>query len=800
MSNRKLNPRKNRKTRSPARDTVADAPAPRPSGLTQFAGGMDLPLLATPAPPPGMESGKRLQVAELLLSLSRKVAAIESHDTVFETLMEMTSWEMGAERTTLFLNDTATGELYSRYAQGTFRREIRFRSDTGIAGHVFQTGESLIIDNASDDPRFNRQIDQQTGFVTRNILCCPIKTVNGDIIGVAQCLNKRDLKNFTKDDLELLVAMTTQATTALQSTQLVERMKKSRERELEFLDVVADVTSDINLSSLLQKVMSQATRMLQAERSTLFLNDEKTNELWSQVGEGLGVSQIRFPNHIGIAGQVFTSGKTVNIPHAYADLRFNPTFDKQTGFFTRSILCIPVINKQGKSIGVTQVLNKRGGPFSEEDEQRLKAFTNQIAIGLENAKLFADVQNMKNYNEAMLQSMSNGVITLDDDSKIVTCNAAGLEIMHCLPDEIIGKSAKDYFVEPNKWVYDKIKQVEASQQPEIVVDGQLECGGNKLSVNASILPLMSSESKNLGTMIMVEDISSEKRMRSTMARYMDPGLADQLLASGGEALGGRSLEATVLFSDVRGFTTLSEALGPQGIVALLNEYFTIMVECITRESGMLDKFIGDAIMAIFGLPVAHADDEDRAVKASIAMLSELFVWNKQRVASGLMPVDMGIGLNTDTIVSGNIGSPKRMDYTVIGDGVNLASRLESACKQYGARLLLSGSTYKKLKGVYRTRLVDLVTVVGKTEPVTVYELLDFHTEESFPNMMDCINQFKEGVRQYRLGNWDRAIAGFNEALKANDKDKISKIYIERCLDLAANPPKDWDGVYVMQSK
>ena len=217
-------------------------------------------------------------------------------------------------------------------------------------------------------------------------------------------------------------------------------MRQSRETELEFLDVVTDVTSEIDLTVLLQKVMGEATRMLKADRSTLFLNDEKTNELWSQVGTGLDAIQIRLPNHLGIAGAVFTSGKTINIPYAYADLRFNPAFDKKTGYFTRSILCVPVVNKEGKVIGVTQVLNKRGGPFNEEDESRLKAFTGQVSIALQNAKLFDDVQNMKNYNESMLESMSNGVVTTDEDGRIVTCNKAGYRIMQVKPADIICRS------------------------------------------------------------------------------------------------------------------------------------------------------------------------------------------------------------------------------------------------------------------------------------------------------------------------------------------------------------------------
>ena len=239
--------------------------------------------------------------------------------------------------------------------------------------------------------------------------------------------------------------MTSQGTLALQSAQFIERMQAIRRQEMEFIDVVSEVTADIKLGSLLQKVMGEATRLLNAERSTLFLNDEKTNELWSEVGQGLESVQIRLPNHLGIAGAVFTSGKAINIPYAYADLRFNPAFDKKTGFFTRSILCVPIVNKHGKMIGVTQVLNRRGGPFTSEDESRLRAFTAQISIALENAKLFADVQAMKNYNESMLESMSNAVITLDEAEKIATCNAAGLRILKLHPSEILQQTGGHFF-------------------------------------------------------------------------------------------------------------------------------------------------------------------------------------------------------------------------------------------------------------------------------------------------------------------------------------------------------------------
>jgi len=305
----------------------------------------------------------------------------------------------------------------------------------------------------------------------------------------------------------------------------------------------------------------------------------------------------------------------------------------------------------------------------------------------------------------------------------------------------------------------------------------------------------------LGSLVMIEDISDEKRMKGTMARYMDPAIADQLMATGKEVLGGAESEATILFSDVRSFTTLTETLGAQGTVGLLNEYFTLMVDCLQKEGGMLDKFIGDAIMAVFGLPLPREDDPDRAVRAGIGMLVELEAFNQARKTRGMMAIDMGLGINTDEIVSGNIGSPKRMNYTVIGDGVNLAARLETACKQYGAKMLISDATVKKLRGTYRMREADRVVVKGKTEPVVIFEVLDYHTEASFPNPMEVINHFKDGLGKYRKQDWDRAKAAFGEALQAHAGDKLSKIYIERCDYFQKNPPpKEWDGVWVMKDK
>jgi adenylate cyclase len=737
--------------------------------------------------------------AAMLLGLLDKLSALEAIDEQLQTLVEAVPSAVQADRATIFLHDEATKELYARVWHGGTIPEIRLPDSTGIIGHVFNTGTGVIVPDAYADPRFNAVMDGQTGYKTRNIVCVPIKTRRGLMVGVAQALNKLD-GAFTPGDVELLDVIMRHVSFVLHGTLTVAQMRNSRQREVEFFNSIADISSEIQLGRLLRMIMAMATKMLDAERSTLFLNDPRTKELYTEVGEGLGTTRIRFPNDKGIAGTVFTTGETINIPYAYADLRFNPDFDRQTGFFTRSLLCVPVSNKAGTLIGVTQVLNKNGGPFTTDDAVRLKAFTAQISIALENAKLFDEVQNIKNYNESILESMSNGVLTFDAANKVVTCNQAGLRIFEVQPEDVVGQPAAAFF-RGSPWVVENIRRVAQEHAPVITMDAEVAVGDVQRSVNVTVLPLQSGKGESLGSMMLVEDVSSEKRLKSTMARYMDPGLADKLLQAGEAILGGQASEATVLFADIRGFTTLAESLGAQGTVTLLNEYFTVMVDCIQKEGGMLDKFIGDAIMAIFGTPLAHTDDPDRAVRAAIRMMRELATFNRDRATHGLRQIDIGIGLNTDQVVSGNIGSPKRMDYTVIGDGVNLASRLESACKQYGTHILISHNTLKQLRGTYWTRELDAVVVKGKTEPVRVYEVLDYQTEQTFPEMVEVLGHFRNGLELYRAGHWDQALAAFGQALRLHPGDKAAHVYVKRCEHLKANPPREeWRGVWVLEEK
>ena len=739
-----------------------------------------------------------------LLDVARKISDILELNLILEKITEITTEAINADEGFLFLNDNETGELFSRVSQGELVSENRFPNQSGVAGSVFTSGKPILINDACADDRFNKEVDNKKGrpIKIKNILCAPIKTGNGKIIGVIQLLNKKD-GLFNEDDLDLLEAITTQASTALQNAQRFDHMQKVREEESHLLEIAASISSELQLKPLLAKIMETTADMLNAERSTLFLYDEKKNELWSEVAMGLESEEIRFPSHLGIAGTVFTTGDTINIPEAYKDDRFNPDVDKKTGYITRNILCMPVNNKEGKTIGVAQVLNKKGGPFTKVDENWLWAFSTQASTAIENAKLFDEVLNMKNYNESILESLTNGVISMDSQKIIIKCNSASLRILDTTAEEMMGAGIEKYFSNnENKWVLEHIDEVVQTGVPYMVLDTELIFDHDKkASVNMMIVPLKNVKQEPIGSMLVLEDLTNEKRLKSTMARYMTKEVAEKLLLAGDAVLGGQLQEATILFSDIRSFTAISEKVGAHETVRMLNEYFTIMVDVIFRYGGVLDKYIGDAIMAVYGAPFTSGEDPDRAVMAAVEMLRELKGYNEMRVRDKKDPIAIGVGINTDEVVAGNIGSIKRMDYTVIGDGVNLASRLEKANKYYGTSILISEFTFRQLKGDFLYREVDRLRVKGKAQPVSVYEILDYHDKTSFKNLADVVELYHEGVALYREAKWKESIVKLEKALSLNKSDRVTKLCIERCQFFLHNPPGDsWDGVWTLQEK
>jgi adenylate cyclase len=406
---------------------------------------------------------------------------------------------------------------------------------------------------------------------------------------------------------------------------------------------------------------------------------------------------------------------------------------------------------------------------------------------------------MKNYNEAMFASMRQGIITTDENMVVVKVNARAKKLLN-VGYNFVGLKLSAVLA-GNEWVVDSVERVMRTYISDETLDASLQIGTNRLvSVNLSVETLHSKENEDLGCILIFEDITVNKRLRSTMARFLTKELTDRLLEGGELSLGGTLQKATILFSDIRGFTNFAERNGPQETVSMLNQYFTVMYEQIVNNSGMLDKYIGDAMMSVFGVPFSTNRDADNAVQTAIDMIKELDIFNKKRVESGDEPIRIGIGINTGEVVSGNIGSDKRMDYTVIGDGVNLAARLEGSTKLYKVSILISESTKDSLHDRYLLRELDWIRVKGKDEPIAIFEVVNAYEYGKIRTITENLEKFKEALGYYRKQEWEKGADIFLQ-LVYNAQDPVSALFLERCRYFQDNPPDtNWDGVWVMRTK
>ncbi|KAF3885575.1 MULTISPECIES: GAF domain-containing protein [Nostocales] len=323
------------------------------------------------------------------------------------------------------------------------------------------------------------------------------------------------------------------------------------------------------------------------------------------------------------------------------------------------------------------------------------------------------------------------------------------------------------------------------------------------SINLTVNPLTNPEGGVRGGLVVLEDISQEKRMKTTMYRYLTPGVAEQVMVLGEDALMvGERKEVTILFSDIRGYTTLTENLGAAEVVSLLNQYFETMVEAVFNHEGTLDKFIGDALMAVFGAPLPLTENHAwRAVQSALEMRQRLAEFNRRRIVQAQPLIHIGIGISSGEVVSGNIGSRKRMDYTVIGDGVNLSSRLEGVTKEYGCDMILSEFTYQLCSDRIWVRELDRIRVKGKHQAVNIYELIGDRSMTLDANTQEFLFFYHQGRTAYTERNFQKAIDFFQSAKNIRPTDQAVNMHLERACNYLNHPPDCvWDGVWTMASK
>jgi adenylate cyclase len=281
----------------------------------------------------------------------------------------------------------------------------------------------------------------------------------------------------------------------------------------------------------------------------------------------------------------------------------------------------------------------------------------------------------------------------------------------------------------------------------------------------------------------VTEEREKKKIRGAFQYYLTASVVNEILKDPSKLkLGGDKKNLSVMFTDIRGFTSIAEKLTPEELVHLLNEYLTAMTDVVFKYDGLLDKYIGDAIMAVFGAPLDQPDHALRACRTGIEMISELRRLREKWAAEGRPDVNIGVGINSGDMVVGNMGSQMRFDYTVIGDNVNLASRLEGINKEYGTNIIISEYTYEVVKNELFCRELDAVRVKGKKLPVRIFELLGD----------------KKDAAEWREFE---AITAFKGVIEVRPEDSPARLYVERCEELKANPPEgEWDGVFTMTKK
>ncbi|MGZ6018654.1 MAG: adenylate/guanylate cyclase domain-containing protein [Phenylobacterium sp.] len=561
----------------------------------------------------------------------------------------------------------------------------------------------------------------------------------------------------------------------------------------QLLDVNVAIASEIHLEALLRRIVQVTSQIIRADRSSLFLYDEKTDELWSMVAEGVESRQIRFPSTAGLAGDSFTRQAPINVTDAYSDSRFNQQVDRDTGYTTRAVLTAPVTTRDGRRLGVMQAFNRLDGePFSETDVARLTAFGAQAAVAIENATLFAEVATERNYNESILRSMSSGVVTLDREQQFAKLNAAACAILGVDQDAAGDPETQRRLAEYNPWLVPEIGEVAATGRPKSLFDADLKTfSGAVISANISIVPLMTEEGQ-AGLLIIIDDITEGKRVQSAMRRFMTQKVVDQIMGREDELLFGAACEASVLFADIRNFTTLAEQLNPRDTVDMLNDIFTELFEAVAANDGVLDKFIGDAIMAVYGAPLMSDRDTANSVDSAVTMIGMIAGINEKARARGLPEIRLGVGIASGEVVAGAIGSPKRMDYTVIGDPVNLASRLEGITKLYKVGIVVCEDTAKAVEGLQALRELDTIRVRGRSRPARIFQVM---TEaERLPDA--ALAAYAKGLASLAVGEWSEAIAGFEACLILAPHDGPAGVMLERARILAEAPPEEgWDGVW-----
>ncbi|MCB8966879.1 MAG: GAF domain-containing protein [Ardenticatenaceae bacterium] len=508
----------------------------------------------------------------------------------------------------------------------------------------------------------------------------------------------------------------------------IQAQEKERNQLQALQEIGAVINSSLDLNQVLSEVMDAIISLTKAERAILLLIRDETGELEVQVARNMDRETIEqsqsFEISRSIVRAVAETGEPVVTTNAQADPRFSAQ-ESIISYNLRSILCVPLRIKD-KVIGVIYADNRvASGIFGDADRDMLAAFANQGAVAIENARLFREIRNhlqeiteMRDLMNNVFESITSGVITIDKADEVALYNRAAERILGLPANSVLRQTYRALLTAldmPVEMLVEDVKQNGSTQHTEMDIVVSQRRG--MTSLNMTLSPLHDMQNETLGVAMVLNDISETKRLES-VRRYLPPALVDQV----------RDLDAAqrpqrrqlaVLFADVRGFSTYSEYLDPEQLIQVINGYFTEAVRAITRYEGLTDKFMGDAVMALYNTPLNPQDDHvERAARTALMIQQRMKAYHES------LPEDrhlyFGIGVHCGEAVIGNVGSSLRKDYSAIGDAVNLAKRLQEVAKP--GQVIVSEFVYERVKDFVVAEALNPIRVKGRQTLEQVYNL------------------------------------------------------------------------------
>jgi adenylate cyclase len=553
-----------------------------------------------------------------------------------------------------------------------------------------------------------------------------LQTLNKQVVAVRKALSDANVL-FPATALEDLAALET-ALGEL-STKMT-AFEAEHTNLLELAGIGQVVNSTLELDAVLQIVMDTIVRLTRAERGFLMLRDEQ-NEMTTHIArnwEQESINPSEFAISRTIMQKVMETGAPVLTTNAQEDPRFG-TQESIVAYSLRSILCVPLKVKD-ELIGLIYADNRiRTGIFSENERDLLTAFANQAAVAIENARLFSslkrtlgEVTELKGLMDNIFASIASGVITADIQDQITLCNRAAETILGYAAADLIGHPLGEVLPDVADDIAPLLLNVRNSDQPIVGLEISHKLPKRGLvDWRLNLSPLKDAAKTTQGVAIVLDDMTERKRLeaqRRLFERMVSPAVVNQLDPNSLQ-LGGKRVDLTVLFADIRGFTSYSEKTSPERLVSVLNRYLAAMAEAVLSQEGTVDKFLGDAIMAWFNAPIPQADHTLRAVKAALVLRESVEKLYQE------LPEDshlaFGAGIHYGDAVLGLIGTERRLEYTAISDSVNTAKRIQENSARN--QILISEEAYQRVQDKVEARYSASMAAKGKSQPVEVYEVL-----------------------------------------------------------------------------